>query len=228
MVAQPSIACPLCPWTPPRDESRASQSDSLCLHLRQSHPTWLPPDLDPSFFSTASLLPCGRCNQIDKRFCSKRALNTHVSHHHNHSRSKRNTELVHASYHMADPRSWKESIRWLHSLDVQPPDHHGNIWRSLPPYTKSEYHSLLDHILKRVHDSTVTHSSHHLHPDHKTTPTPFWNVLLLLDPIILRPPTQDDPSSFSTLISNRMKLIRQGDVCSLYQHALDLPLRPAP
>jgi hypothetical protein len=126
-------------------------------------------------------------------FTDPRYLKQHVTRCHPTRRSKSNPALITASFPQTLPSTWTPVLLWLHHLEVQPPTHQGNIWRSLNSSTRQEYHSTLHHVLQWILAATELHPDASDLPTHETSPIPFWKLLLLLDPLLLHPPQPNEP-----------------------------------
>jgi hypothetical protein len=159
-------------------------------------------------------------------YITPRTLAAHVARSHPDSRSKINSDLVHQAFPLLDPAIWSSALCWLGHLQPNPFHHSGNIWRSLSTRARSEYLATLDHCLRLVASSLPSLLDERDHPSYETTSTPFWNLLLLLDPLLLRPPRASEPSSFHDTLTQRLSLLKAGRIEHLYHDALDLPLRP--
>jgi hypothetical protein len=161
-------------------------------------------------------------------YITPRALATHVARSHPNSRSKTNSNLVHQAFPLSDPAVWSSALRWLRHLQPEPFHHSGNIWRLLSTRARSEYLAILDHCLRFVASSSPSVLDERDHPSYQITSTPFWHLLLLLDPLLLRPPGASEPSSFHDTLTQRLSLYKAGRAEQLYTTPSTYPSAPAP
>jgi hypothetical protein len=144
---------------------------------------------------------CRLCNSSKHLFAAKRYLKSHMTRCHPTRRTKTNPELITASYPQTQTTTWIPTLHWLHHLDVKPPTHHGNIWRSLSSSTRQDYHATLQHVLQWILAASDSHPDACLLPSHHILSTAFWKLLLLMDPLLLHPPQPSEPPNFNEAVS---------------------------
>ena len=118
-------------------------------------------------------------------------------------------------------RTWKESLAFLHQLDLQPTPYRSLIWHKVGYSQAKALYNIYSHILRWILAATDDHhrNDDQPQPPHQTSALPFWNLLFLFDALMLHPFTLPNHNAISDDIRYRISLFKRGDIKTLYNHA---------
>ena len=185
--------CPVpdCPWTVP--SSSTNPHASLKEHLITEHSETHPSDyLTPQYCNQHGFHPCLKCDTPTAIFTTEGHLRQHVTK--KHSRTKTNLQLVLQTYRHSQPeteRQWKDSLAYLHKLQLSPPPFRRSIWHKLKPPIKAEFYTTYNTVVSWILEATPPLSPSVLKddrpPQHDIDASPFWKLLILLESLLLAP-----------------------------------------
>ena len=145
----PPRHCPVpdCPWKVPR--FTINPHASIKEHLITAHNETHPSDyLTPSYCNKHGSYPCQTCDTTTAIFTTEGHLRQHVTK--KHSRSQTNTQLVLHTYRHAQPETetnWKQSLAYLHQLQLTPPPFRRSLWHKLKPPLRAEFYSTYNNVI---------------------------------------------------------------------------------
>ena len=231
----PPRHCPVpdCPWQVPPQSNKPHAS--LKEHLITTHGETNPSDyMTTKYCSQHGFHLCQECDTPTTIFTTQGHLRTHITK--KHTRSKTNMQLVLTTYRNTTPEienNWKQSLAFLNQLRPSPPPFRRSIWHKTKPPLRSEFYVTYNNVIKWVLESTPTLAPailrDHTLPKHDTDSSPFWKLLLLLEPLLLAPIQNTVHLTYSNAFRARLSLLKTGRIEELYNtiwHPTPLPLQP--
>ena len=231
----PPRHCPVpdCPWKVPHNNSKPHAS--LKEHLITEHSETNPSDyMTTKFCTTHGFHVCQLCDTPTAIFTTPGHLRQHVTKKHN--RTKTNMQLVSTTYRHATPEieaNWKKSLAYLYQLQPTPPPFRRSIWHKTKPPLPAEFFVTYNNIINWILESTPTLAPSILKetslPKHETDSSPFWKLLLLLEPLLLAPIKNTVHLTYCNAFRHRLSLLKSGRIEELHKTTWDptpLPNKP--
>ena len=219
----PPRHCPVpdCPWKVPR--FTINPHASIKEHLITAHNETHPSDyLTPSYCNKHGFYPCQICDTTTAIFTTEGHLRQHVTK--KHSRSQTNTQLVLHTYRHAQPETetnWKNSLAYLHQLQLTPPPFRRSLWHKLKPPLRAEFYSTYNNVISWLLAATPPLTQAVIRDErpqqHDTDASPFWKLLILLEPLLLAPIKNTVHRTYTNAFRARLSLLKAGRIEDLYQ-----------
>ena len=220
-TTKPIKRCPVpnCDWkSTPNPNQKNNQKDTvhqLKQHLIHSH-------MDEEFCRRHGMHVCLQCNKPSTIYTSQGHLKNHQDN--KHTRTITNLQLVLNTYRHADDTikaNWKESIEFLHGLNITPPPIRRTIWHKLKHPLRKEYFVAYNNTVNWILEATPplredTKRDTRPHPC-QTDATPFWKLILILEPLLLAPTSMTGHKRPSDALRARHQLIKKGKIRDLYE-----------
>ena len=215
--------CPVpnCNWQVPT-LTRKPQA-ALKEHLITQHKETSPTDyMTPEFCTTHSFHICRQCDTPSAIYTTPGHLKQHITT--KHSRKKTNIDLVTTTYRNLSPQAethWKESLAWLLQLQPQPPPFRRSTWHKLKHPMRRELFVVYNTVVSWVLDSTPEIHPSVLRDDQSPAwnndSTPFWKLLVLLEPLLLAPIAGTVHKTHSDALRTRVSLFKTGRIKELHE-----------
>ena len=221
-TAKPPKHCPVpdCPWKVP--PLTTNPQASLKQHLITEHNETHPSDyLTPTLCTQYGLHPCPTCDTPTAIFATEGHLRKHVTK--KHSRSKTNIDLVLHTYRHSPPETttnWKNSLAYIHKLQISPPPFRRSLWHKLKPPLRAEFYATYNNVTNWILEATSplapTILKDERPPAYDVDATPFWKLLILLEPLLLAPIQGTVHLTHSNAFRARLSLLKSGRIEELH------------
>ena len=138
------------------------------------------------------------------------------------------------TYRHATPEietNWANSLSFLHQLEMTPPPFCRSIWHKLKPPARTEFYTMYNNAISWVLDATPDLTPSVLlderPPSYQTDASPFWKLLMLLEPLLLAPIQGTVHLSHSNALKARLSLLKAGRLPELHNQCWNPTPLPA-
>ena len=205
----------------------ASSNATLRQHITTEHqhpPLHTQSDQQLAHLGLAACRPCHKLFLLKAHQQGSPTLKSHNTRQHSsHSptapRSNTNLQLIQDSLRHAQAQPWQEALKWLHDLQPTPPLYRTNLWRRLTQETKTAYFATLHHVYNWVAKASQPLPPAATRQAWLSSSLPFWNLLLITDMLLLHPKPKGCHLSASSLVKQRLREFKQGQLQALYLSA---------
>ena len=220
---QPPKHCPVpdCPWKVPTEcqNPHASLKEHLVTEHAETNPTTY---MTPNYCHRHGFHICQACNTPTAIFNCQGHLKQHITKKHN--RTETNSKLVAKTYRHATPENeanWKASLSFLYNLELTPPPFRRTIWHKIKQPIRAEFYNIYNNVVSWIIDASPTMSPTTIRdnrpPQHECDSSPFWKLLLMLEPMLLAPIKGTVHQTYSNAFKARLSMFKTGRIEELHR-----------
>ena len=239
-TTHPIRCCPVpnCSWKPTNPPTQKQNKKETILqlkqHLIQAHnDTPLSDHIDETYCKRHGFHACLQCNKPTTIFTTPGHLRNHQEN--KHTRTTTNLQIVLNTYRHADNQTahnWKAAIDFLHHLEITPPPFRRTIWHKLKHPLRKEYFVAYHNVVRWILEATPplrNDTKRDTRPSAaQTDSSPFWKLLLLMEPLFLAPPAATEHKRPSEAIRACHQLFKEGKIQELYDAIWQPPANRQP
>ena len=178
--------------------------------------------MTPNYCQRHGFHLCQTCDTPTAIFTCQSHLKQHITK--KHSRVETNSKLVANIYRHTTPENeanWKTSLSYLFNLELTPPPFRRTTWHKLKQPIRAEFYNVYNNVVSWIIDASPIMSPAIIRddrpPQHECDSSPFWKLLLMLEPMLLAPIKGTVHLTYSNAFKARLSMFKQGRIEELHQ-----------